>query len=411
MNGHGEFDYTWHRPAGFARGGAPPAPRLKPEEMDPALVSALVEHRVGLPPDGIDTLTKPITYILAANGVFEVRRNRIGLSARCVVEIKTPIMGLTEQLQEGYLPLIPKLPFDLFQQIVVFFRDVNDAYHAEAYVQCWWDFDVQRYALHVPLQDISGGMVHHDGDMDKDLTGNKVHAIDIHSHNTMGAFFSSTDDGDEARYERMYGVVGQIDKMIPATKWRARTTGKFLDLTMEEVVELPTYKVEWKSDTFSMPIGELLKTPGANPTVTFPKGSILDPFAGVIYPKSEWWEMLITDVKDKRRKPDLEVSARGSFQTAQSFGPSGPISEGLSRSTEHLTDLLVNPMSLAVCTRFRTMGRPRLALRHFADTHPSGYAVFYVIGPRVERAPFAEERAILGGLPQAGFSPEFPRGY
>ena len=37
---------------------------------------------------------------------------------------------------------------------------------------------------------------------------------------------------------------------------------------------------------------------------------------------------------------------------------------------------------------------------------PPGFALFYETPVSIERVPFAEERAILGGMPQAGFVPK-----
>ena len=42
---------------------------------------------------------------------------------------------------------------------------------------------------------------------------------EIHSHNTMSAFFSSVDDADEI-YPGIYGVIGKLDEEIPQMRFR-----------------------------------------------------------------------------------------------------------------------------------------------------------------------------------------------
>lgn len=53
--------------------------------------------------------------------------------------------------------------------------------------------------------------------------------IDLHSHNSMPAFFSATDDADEQGL-RFYVVIGRIDTDTPEIRVRAGVYGHFMDV-------------------------------------------------------------------------------------------------------------------------------------------------------------------------------------
>ncbi len=60
--------------------------------------------------------------------------------------------------------------------------------------------------------------------------------MDIHSHNTMAAFFSPIDDHDE-KATRLYTVIGKLNKGKPEIKTRISNGGKFMDIDPKQVFE------------------------------------------------------------------------------------------------------------------------------------------------------------------------------
>ena len=72
--------------------------------------------------------------------------------------------------------------------------------------------------------------------MEEEYPEHLIHVMDIHSHNTMPAKFSSIDDNDE-KATRMYAVVGRLDKVFPEITVRASCAGKFVYLQPQEVFE------------------------------------------------------------------------------------------------------------------------------------------------------------------------------
>jgi PRTRC genetic system protein A len=148
-----------------------------------------------------------------------------------------------------------KLPYSMFQQTEAFFRAVMDnpaTKGAEAYVQIWRAAD-GSYFLHVPEQKVSGASVQMTFDVkenQKMVAAGNTPIGDIHSHNTMGAFFSGTDDGDDEKKVGIAGVIGSINQEGCKHKWRFCYGGKdaFIALEFEQIFDVPvqsSFPAEW----------------------------------------------------------------------------------------------------------------------------------------------------------------------
>jgi len=76
-----------------------------------------------------------------------------------------------------------------------------------------------------------------------------IHFMDIHSHNSMEAFFSAIDDKDE-KATRLYTVIGRLDKYLPDVKTRISNGGKFHEIDPSEVFEMIArpFPGEWKNN-------------------------------------------------------------------------------------------------------------------------------------------------------------------
>jgi len=262
---------------------APPPP--------PELLQALVGWRERLPEGEtfqarLDALDKLITYIPTKSGVREVKKVPFGHIIR---EPKEILVGrIEENLPTGIVLATPKLPWELFAQTVVFFRHLNTLSRAEVLIRFFWDRQEGRYIPFVPPQEVSTGRVEVDTkraliEMEQDHD-RYVHVLDIHSHNTMSAFWSSTDDADERQAVRLYGVIGHIDRKIPMSNWRMWDGKEFINLAIGDLIDCPTVEV-----TLPIATGALLTSndnKGAD-KVSFTYD--VDPFHGVEFPK-EWMQ-------------------------------------------------------------------------------------------------------------------------
>jgi PRTRC genetic system protein A len=251
--------------------------RLK--TLQAAFQSVVRGVQVGVGAEGVMGLTQPLTYVVDAGGMWEVRTTPVGHAIRKVDKIE----GVKAELTEGVVLRVPKIPWAFYQQAVAWFRAVNLERKAEAFIQVWWNPEAGEHYLYVPKQEVSGARVKHYGDHDQDHALGHVCVLDLHSHNTMNAFFSSIDDDDEQRMERMYGVVGKVDQEIPESRWRYRSGQAFLTLALSDVWALPldaTFQV-------NVTLAEVLE--GKTITVT------ADVFRDAEFPP-EWMAQLETPV-------------------------------------------------------------------------------------------------------------------
>ena len=146
-------------------------------------------------------------------------------------------------------PALPLVPMELLAQIVSFFRCcMSGPEKFEALAHILWDKQEEKFVVRVPEQSVT--RAHIDADLSgEDLSGERyLHYIDIHSHNTMEARFSSVDDNDE-RATRIYIVMGRLDKFFPDITVRMSCGGAYVELDPGCVLESfgAVFPQEWRS--------------------------------------------------------------------------------------------------------------------------------------------------------------------
>lgn len=97
-----------------------------------------------------------------------------------------------------------------------------------------YDTEEKEYIIKVPKQRISHVAVN--SEAEEPYPERYIHVVDFHSHNTMPAVFSETDNDDE-KETRLYAVAGRFDRTFPEITVRAGCAGKFIYLPPEEVFE------------------------------------------------------------------------------------------------------------------------------------------------------------------------------
>ena len=159
-------------------------------------------------------------YILARNGLF-IRAESMLMSATIQIA-GTEIRGLAPlhqrvELVKGKVPgLLGKLALDT----------MTANREREICLAITWD---GGYHLEFPRQ--QGNAV--------GVTFTKLPntVVEMHSHPGMGAFFSHTDDLDEQGFA-IYGVAGELDRLIPDVILRVGVYGYFCPLQWENVFAL-----------------------------------------------------------------------------------------------------------------------------------------------------------------------------
>ena len=185
---------------------------------------------------------KAIAYVPSEDGnVYEIRNNTIG-TFRAKEERKR---GLTN-IKSGFTPAFPLFPYEMLTEIIAFFKYFADRKNVcEALVNVYWDTECENYIVKAPEQKVGAVAVETILSDDED---NLIHVMDIHSHNLMDAYFSSTDNSDE-KATRIYAVIGRLDKLFPDISMRISVGGKFVDINPTDVFEYPfkDFPDEWLS--------------------------------------------------------------------------------------------------------------------------------------------------------------------
>ena len=139
----------------------------------------------------------------------------------------------------GFTPALPLIPLSLMRQIIAFFRSfmAEHGQEYEALVLIYWDKRKEEYLAYVPKQNVSKAGIHASlQENPYDDESRYIHYADIHSHNSMEAFFSSIDDADE-RGTGIYMVLGHLDHFYPEIAAHICCGGSFVDIDPGTVVE------------------------------------------------------------------------------------------------------------------------------------------------------------------------------
>ncbi len=177
---------------------------------------------------------KVICLIPARDGrIYELRKMEQGE----FIAPKNNVVDFSE-IRAGFAPALPKIPAQLMGEIIAFFRAfMTENEENEAFVQIYWDKEEKRFFAYVPKQSVCKEEV------EANLRGcpyddeeRYICYADIHSHNSMDAFFSGKDDRDE-RSVGLYFVLGELDHFYPEIKARIFCGDNFVTIDPATVIE------------------------------------------------------------------------------------------------------------------------------------------------------------------------------
>ncbi|QQZ64483.1 hypothetical protein JI735_34145 (plasmid) [Paenibacillus sonchi] len=149
-----------------------------------------------------------INVLAAKDGYYEVRENPIGVFVTKVEEVEE-----LENCCQGFKLALPKIPNQLFSQLITFFADYSTEFEVEVLGVFYWDSLKLEYVLDIPTQRVSKSRVF---PQYKQFPAHIFKVAEVHSHNTMRAYFSDIDNEDEAG-TMLYGVIGKIQKAKEVT--------------------------------------------------------------------------------------------------------------------------------------------------------------------------------------------------
>ena len=177
---------------------------------------------------------KVICLVPARDGrIYELRKMEQGE----FIAPKNNVVDLLE-IRAGFTPALPKIPAQLMGKIVAFFRTfMTENEENEALALIYWDKAEKHFFAYVPKQSVCKEEVEADlHDCPYDDDERYICYADIHSHNSMDAFFSGKDDRDE-RSTGLYLVLGELDHFYPEIKARIFCGDSFVPIDPNLVIE------------------------------------------------------------------------------------------------------------------------------------------------------------------------------
>ena len=174
---------------------------------------------------------KLISLFPARDGnVYEMRNNEMG-------KFTTRSVGnsMLSEARAGFTPALPLISFKQLFEIISFFKLMAQDGNNEALANIYWDKQEKMYITDIPQQTV--GIFSVKGEINPAYDNDRyIHYMDVHSHNTMNAFFSATDDDDE-KATRVYAVVGKVLNYFPEIKVRISNGGTFHEIAPSVVFE------------------------------------------------------------------------------------------------------------------------------------------------------------------------------
>lgn len=104
---------------------------------------------------------------------------------------------------------LPKIPFSLLKEVIDLFWDTFVVYHSEAIALLYYRRSTSCYQLFVPEQTVSRDSVAFQRKFELECNPDLIPAMEIHSHGSYPAFWSSVDNQDEVSH-KLYAVVGNF---------------------------------------------------------------------------------------------------------------------------------------------------------------------------------------------------------
>lgn len=155
------------------------------------------------------------------------------------IDIHRPLARIRAPLAASPLPLPYGSPEPVFEfafgrigehmgLLKQFIAEARAALPNEFAAWLVWD-SYDKVMLYRPCRtiDASADRIHFER---PNLDRNECLAIDLHSHGAAPAFFSSTDNADDAGEVKIAGVVGSLDQPAPSLCFRVCAMGVFVDV-------------------------------------------------------------------------------------------------------------------------------------------------------------------------------------
>ena len=201
----------------------------------------VVKTRDGNSPEEEEARKASIHYVVAANGVFQVRELA---THRSVTRATGALPGLPDEFESVELR-VPRLPRALLEDTLAFFNEVYVRYGGEAIVVPFYQPETREFQIGVPPQRISSYVDYYGKRwastyLDYEgvaLPEGHVRFGTIHSHGDLGATASHTDCHDERFEDGLHVIFGNFKSQELSRSASFVAGGTRFSLVPESVLE------------------------------------------------------------------------------------------------------------------------------------------------------------------------------
>lgn len=195
--------------------------------------------------DLIDSLNW-YNIVFAKNGIFVAIKNKFAVSIGKIEDLKYTNSSLSELPDITLVTFIPKPNISIFVEILEMFKYVSSKKDLELCVNVYYNKKTNKFQSIIIKQTIDRASVDYkldETDQSFEMSDDFIRYLQIHSHNTMAANFSSKDNEDERNNMFcFYGVVGKIDsdsKFYDVDmKFRIWNGFRFVQIAFEDVFDI-----------------------------------------------------------------------------------------------------------------------------------------------------------------------------
>jgi hypothetical protein len=210
-----------------------------------------------------EEIEKMNNIVVARNGIFRVVNTKIATFTTQIGTMKDGYhVGGYMDMKEDVTLHVPRIPFSIWLKCLSWYKDIHAKDGTEASLLFFWNHNDEvvptqydnnqavhgvteegKFIMYCPQQTNSSGLseFHADG-MVKWLRENTTPLLETHSHHTMGAYFSSTDDANE-NFHQFYAVFGKITSKEPEFAFRFCSGKHKIQVSPWILFEPPVFKV------------------------------------------------------------------------------------------------------------------------------------------------------------------------
>ena len=152
-----------------------------------------------------ETIPRETCYLITRDGVFLQKFNGL-------VESLVKVEGICflESVKPKAKLHLPKIPIEVMAQALAFFGTIHEQLGSEINLLLHYRPKGRPlYQFSCPVQEVTAASV--DYEAAERLEGYQLVGT-VHSHNTMSAFHSSTDQTDESFFDGLHITVGKVDR-------------------------------------------------------------------------------------------------------------------------------------------------------------------------------------------------------